>query len=126
MGEPNFELIPRDDFLYYGQSDLLGQITDELRDSPSSCFSRNVFAWYNSAYAPGNIDDTCVYQVDANKQLCIELYGDPEANQPSIGSSLDFLVDTAAALGRRDGRRLILNFCRLARRALIERKAPRV
>lgn len=38
----------------------------------------------------------------------------------SVGGAFDFILDTASALGRRDGRRLIINFCRLLRRALIE------
>jgi hypothetical protein len=123
----DFQLqVPKEDLVFYGKSDLIAQITDELRNNPESCFSLNVISWYNSAYAQPSDFSSCIYQVDVDKQKCIDLYADSLESNPTIGSSLDFIVDTASALGRVDGRRLINNFCRLARRTLIERLAPRV
>lgn len=123
----DFQLrVPKEDLEFYGQSDLLAQIADELRNNPESCFSLNVLSWYNSAYAQSTDFSSCIYQVDVDKQKCIDLYADSLTVEPTIGSSLDFIVDTASAVGRRDGRRLINNFCRLARRSLIERLAPRI
>ena len=49
---------------------------------------------------------------------------DEGGNIGTVGEAFDFIIDTASALGRRDGRRLILNLCRLLRRALVENVAP--
>lgn len=126
MSERIFDLQPKEDISYFGNSDLIGQITDQLRNCPDSCFSQNVFAWYNASYEALTNSEDCSYQVNADRQLCADLYGEPGEGDITVGEAFDFIVSTAVAVGRRDGRRLLLNFCRLARRALIEQTSQTV
>lgn len=79
---------PKRDLNYWGCSDFLGQLSDEIRNYPDSCFAQNAVAWYNTAYAEDEFRD-CRYQVAINEELC------PLSNPESEEELLDLLFNSA-------------------------------
>lgn len=113
MNENSFNLIAKQDLVYYGSSDLLAQICDELRNNPESCFARNVMAWYNEAYASLSDNSSCSYQVETDESLCNpNLISKPESIEELVNIMIDFVNGNSANL-----RRVIIGVaCREARR----------
>lgn len=118
-----FELSPDDSPRYYGSSDLLCQVADELRNRPDSCFAKNVLSWYNAEYSAASDLEACEYQVEINQELC------EDAEDPTI-ETIEDIVDAIGsfALGkpRRVVRAAIRIACREALRRNIERTSSEV
>lgn len=123
MGAKQFELFPEDSPTYYGKSDLLCQIADELRNRPESCFSKNVFAWYNAEYSALSDLEACEYQVEINEALCPE---DEGAVPDTLEDIVDIILGFTSGDNRRVTRAAIGIICREARRRNIEQTAPEV
>ena len=119
-----FELEPQETVNYWGKSDLLAQIADELRNCPDSCFAQNVIAWYNAEYSALSSITDCSYQVRINEELCPEC---PDAEPPStIEDVVDILVGFTQGRPRRVGRALLRIACREALRQQTTNTAPNV
>lgn len=114
------ELECTGNIVYYGNSDLLGQIADELNRHPDSCFSKNVKAWYDAEYSASEENLSCSYQVEINQDLC---QGEP-------GDTLEDGIDALLAIVRGQPRRLarasVRIICREANRRIIENTSQRV
>lgn len=123
MSGKQFKLSPEDSPTYYGRSDLLCQIADELRNRPDSCLSKNVFAWYNAEYSALEDLEGCEYQVEINEALCPE---DEGIVPDSIEDIIDIILGFTQGDSRRVSRAAIGVICREARRRNIERTAPEV
>ena len=117
-----FKLIPRSDLSYYGKSDLLAQISDELRNNPDSCFAQNVIAWYNAEYSALGEVEACEYQVAINEKLC------PDDDDNPVPETLTDVIDIIGGFvegkPRRVGRAAIRIICREATRNNKLRTAP--
>ena len=89
---------------------MIDQIAYQIERYPESDLTNRLIEFYNAQYRAleGDLDPYTVCEPG-------------EGDLTTIGQAFDFILETAEALGRRDGRRLILNTCRLLRRALIER-----
>lgn len=118
MPSNNFEFVPEDYPTYYGNSDILAQIADELRNNPSSCFAENVRAWYNAEYSALSGVQECEYQIRINQELCEES-GNP--NVETIEDIVDAIGSFSQGKSRRVVRAAIRIACREARRRNIER-----
>lgn len=68
MPYPEREL--QKEVVYYGSSDLIGQIASELATNPEGCFAKNVCAWYDALYSAESEGERCSYQVEINQELC--------------------------------------------------------
>ena len=105
---------------YWGNSDLLAQVAYEIRNYPDRCFSKNVLAWYDSAYAlpSGDVTD-CSYQVEINTSLC------PKEPPPStLEEVVQILVDYSQGKNRRIAISALKIIFREARRQITEGTAP--
>lgn len=123
MSGKQFELKPQDYPTYYGASDILCQITDELRNRPDSCFSQNLIAWYNAEYSALSDLEGCEYQVAINQNLCEDSEdGTPETVEDVIDVVFGFLEGKP----RRVARAIIGIVCREIRRRNTIRTAPDV
>jgi hypothetical protein len=118
-----YNLEPPDPNLeFWGNSDLLAQIADELRNHPDTCFSRNVIAWYTSAYAP-LIDELtdCSYQIDINQSLC------PVPQPPSsLEDVIKILLDYSQGKNRRIALSALRIIFRETTRLITEQKAGQI
>lgn len=118
-----FELLPDESPTYYGRSDLLCQIADELRNRPDSCFAKNVVAWYNAEYSALSDLVACEYQVEINEALCPE-------NENTTPETIEDIVDLIGAFTEGKTRRVaqaaIRIACREALRQNIERTSQNV
>lgn len=123
MSGKSFELTPQDYPSYYGNSDILAQIADELRNRPDSCFAKNVRAWYNAEYSALADLEGCEYQVEINQELC-EVEENPTAE--TLEDVIDIFVGFIENNPRRVARASIGIICREVRRRNIERTAPQV
>jgi len=72
--------------VYYGNSDLLGQIALELANRPNSCLSKNLVSWYNSLYNELSEFSDCRYQIEINEELC------PDLSDSTIEEVFDLLI----------------------------------
>lgn len=116
-----YSLNPREDIQYYGKSDLLAQIADELRNCPDSCFSLNVIAWYNAEYSALSGVEGCSYQVAIDEEKC----PDSEDSTPeTIEDVIDIVTGFLEGKPRRVARALIGIICRQLRRNNVVRTAP--
>ena len=108
-----FKLSECDDLHYYGNSDLLAQLSREIQCRPDSCIAKDVISWYNSLYSEGDFDD-CRYRVDIE-------------NQPStLEDGIEFLVSLVSGQNRRLAAVSLRIICREAQRRVIEELAPGV
>lgn len=114
----NFEPGNCKGLVYYGKSDILAQITQEVSCNPDSCFSRNLLAWYNSSYDELSDFDDCRYQVEVNVALCEQ---DPPSTLEEI---IDILVGFVSGNNRRIANAAIRIICREALRRVTIEKAP--
>lgn len=123
MSSGQFELKPQDYPTYYGKSDILAQIADELRNRPNSCFARNVIAWYNAEYSALSDLEGCEYQVEINQELC-------EEDEGLVPDNIEDIVDLIGAFTQGKSRKVaqvaIRIACREARRRNIERTSQGV
>jgi hypothetical protein len=105
---------------YYGEADILGQLSYELINNPNSCLSKNLVSWYNALYsASPNLND-CSYQAEINESLCSSNLASNSAQLTSYLNSLifqgvdtvliDFLVGVASKLSKTAGRKLINDY----------------
>jgi len=102
---------------YYGEADILGQLSYELINNPNSCLSRNLVAWYNALYSADSNNVDCSYQVEVNTSLCPSNLASNAQQLTSYLNSLvfqdvatvliDFLVFTASKLSKTAGRTLV-------------------
>ena len=76
---------------YYGNSDLLAQLVQELQCHPDSCFSKDVFSWYNELYSSSEEFSDCRFRVD-----------------PSVPDSLEDAIEILLALVAGQNRRIAL------------------
>lgn len=96
--------------VYYGNSDLIGQIADELIRNPDSCFALNVLAWYDALYSATPPEQSCSYQVLIDQDKC-------ETQQPSTVEDLvDILVSFTQGKSVRVARVALRVACREANR----------
>lgn len=119
----NYQLEPPDPNLeYWGNSDLLAQIAYELRNAPTTCFSQNIFAWYNNAYAlPDSETNSCSYQIAINESLC------PNPESPStIADIIKVVVNFSQGKNRRIALVALRIIFREAQRQIIENTARTV
>lgn len=100
--------------VYYGDSDLLGQIASELALNPQSCFAQNVLAWYNSLYSEVPPLDSCDYQVRINQDLCECDPGD------TVEDAVSALLAIVEGRTRRAATLIIRIACREALRGVTE------
>lgn len=71
MSKP-YKLSECQELEYYGSSDLLAQIANELQCNPESCFAQNAMAWYNALYSASGSFDDCRYQIQTEKPSSLE------------------------------------------------------
>lgn len=116
--EKNFELDKCKGVIYYGNSDFLGQIAEEITCNPESCLSKNLLSWYNVAYATEDRFDDCRYQIEINAALCEQ---DPPSTLEEI---IDILVGFVSGNNRRIANAAIRIICREALRRVTIEKAP--
>jgi hypothetical protein len=105
---------------YYGEADILGQLSYELINHPNSCLSKNLVGWYNALYSANSNNADCSYQVEINKSLCpsnlasnaqeLTFYLNSLVFQGIATVLIDFLVFTASKLSKTAGRKLINDY----------------
>lgn len=114
------------DLTFYGKSELLAQLAQELECNPDSCLTRNVNAWYNSLYSELSDFSDCRYQVEINQELC-EKVDTPDKLLELLRAFvlgnveeviLEWLIDEIVKEGRRAGKRTIDSIERRLRRGL--------
>lgn len=116
----NLELNDCKGLVYYGNSDLLAQIAEEITCNPSSCLSKNILAWYDMAYASQLDINNCSYQVEINQNLC-------EIQPPStLTNVIDLISAFLSNKPRRVARAALRIICREALRKITERTAPSI
>lgn len=110
---------PNPEVQYWGNSDLLAQIAYEIRNYPDRCFSKNVLAWYDSAYALSSDDVTdCSYQIEINTSLC------PKEPPPStLEEVIEILIDYSQGRNRRTAIAVLRIIFRETQRRIIEETA---
>lgn len=103
---------------YYGNSDLLAQIANELQVAPESCFSKNVLSWYNETYVSSNEFEDCRHQIEIRADLC-------EQEPPStIEELVNIIVGFVSGNNRRIANAVIRIVCREALRQVTIEQAP--
>jgi hypothetical protein len=114
----NLELNDCKGLVYYGNSDLLAQIAEEITCNPTSCLSKNLLAWYDMAYANQFEFNDCKYQVEINQELC-------ETKPPATLTDVIELISAFMSnKPRRIARAALRIICREALRRITETTAP--
>ena len=91
---------------YYGHSDILAQVADELNNRPQSCLAVNLTSWYNSLYSEPEFSD-CRYQEEG------------EQEEPStLEDVIDIILSFVSGQNRRVALVAIRIICREAQRQL--------
>lgn len=110
------------DIEYYGNSDLIAQIADELQNRPDSCFAENCLAWYNSLYSELSESVDCKYQEQIDGSQCEDSDNEPE----TLTDVIDVLTGFVQGNGIRVARATLRIICREAQRQVIETRSSDV